>query len=143
MKATKTTIAIALLGVSLILLILYGIDVAIIFSSDSGQTTTEDSRGFLPMDERTRGIAFGGSAVIMSVIAFVIARKERASMVSVLLFVNGGLIIVGILAVSGGLMNTSLASTVVMGIILIGLGIWKVLIDRKAPTTQDYRSKIR
>lgn len=142
MKATKTTIAIALLGVSLILLILYGIDVAIIFSSDSGQTT-EDSQGFLPMDERTRGIAFGGSAVIMSVIAFVIARKERASIVSILLFVNGGLIIVGILAVSGGLMNASLASTVVMGIILIGLGIWKVFIDRKTPTTQDYRSKIR
>ena len=142
MKATKTMIAIALLGISLILLILYGIDVAIIFSSDSGQTT-EDSQGFLPMDERTRGIAFGGSAVIMSVIAFVIARKERASIVSILLFVNGGLIIVGILAVSGGLMNASLASTVVMGIILIGLGIWKVLIDRKTPTTQDYRSKIR
>jgi hypothetical protein len=142
MKATKTMIAIALLGVSLILLILYGIDVAIIFSSDSTQTT-EDSRGFLPMDERTRGIAFGGSAVIMSVIAFVIARKERASIVSILLFVNGGLIIVGILAVSGGLMNASLASTVVMGIILIGLGIWKVLIDRKTSRTQDHRSKIR
>jgi hypothetical protein len=142
MKATKTTIAIALLGVSLILLILYGIDVAIVFSSDSGQTT-EDSRGFLPMDERTRGIAFGGSAVIMSVIAFVIARKERSSIVSILLFVNGGLIIVGIIAVSGGLMNASLASTVAMGIILVGLGIWKVLIDKKAPTTQDYRSKIR
>jgi hypothetical protein len=142
MKATKTTVAIALLGVSLILLILYGIDVAIIFSSDSGQTT-EDSRGFLPMDERTRGIAFGGSAVIMSVIAFVIARKERSSIVSILLFVNGGLIIAGILAVSGGLMNASLASTIAMGIILVGLGIWKVLIDRKAPTTQDYRSKIR
>jgi hypothetical protein len=141
MKATKTMIAIALLGVSLILLILYGIDVAIIFSSDSAQTT-EDSRGFLPMDERTRGIAFGGSAVIMSVIAFVIARKERASIVSILLFVNGGLIIVGILAVSGGLMNASLASTVVMGIILIGLGIWKVLIDRKTSRTQDHRSKI-
>lgn len=142
MKATKTTVAIALLGVSLILLILYGIDVAIIFSSDSGQTTG-DSRGFLPMDERTRGIAFGGSAVIMSVIAFVIARKERSSIVSILLFVNGGLIIVGILAVSGGLMNASLASTIAMGIILVGLGIWKVLIDRKAATTQDYRSKIR
>jgi hypothetical protein len=142
MKATKTMIAITLLGVSLILLILYGIDVAIIFSSDSAQTT-EDSRGFLPMDERTRGIAFGGSAVIMSVIAFVIARKERASIVSILLFVNGGLIIVGILAVSGGLMNASLASTVVMGIILIGLGIWKVLIDRKTSRTQDHRSKIR
>jgi hypothetical protein len=142
MKTTKTTIAIALLGISLILLVLYGIDVAIIFSSDSGQTT-EDSRGFLPLDERTRGTAFGGSAVIMSIIAFVIARKERSNIISILLFVNGGLIIVGILAVSGGLGATSLASTIAMGIILVGLGIWKILIDRRTPTTQDYRSKIR
>jgi hypothetical protein len=140
MKTIK--IAIALLGVSLLLLVLYGIDVAIIFSSDPDQTT-EGSRGFLPLDERTRGTAFGGSAVIMSIIAFVIARKERSSIVSILLFVNGGLIIVGILAVSGGLGTTSLASTIAMGIILVGLGIWKVLIDRRTPTTQDYRSKIR
>lgn len=141
MKTTKTTVAIALLGVSLILLILYGIDVAIIFSSDSGQTT-EDSQGFLPLDGKTRGTAFGGGAVIMSIIAFVMARKERSNIVSILLFVNGGLIIVGILAVSGGLGTTSLVSTIAMGIILLGLGIWKVLIDRRTPTTQDYRSKI-
>jgi hypothetical protein len=140
MKTIK--IAIALLGVSLLLLVLYGIDVAIIFSSDPDQTT-EGSRGFLPLDERTRGTAFGGSAVIMSIIAFVIARKERSSIVSILLFVNGGLIIVGILAVSGGLGTTSLASTIAMGVILVGLGIWKVLIDRRTTTTQDSRSKIR
>ena len=140
MKTIK--IAIALLGVSLLLLVLYGIDVAIIFSSDPDQTT-EGSRGFLPLDERTRGTAFGGSAVIMSIIAFVIARKERSSIVSILLFVNGGLIIVGILAVSGGLGTTSLASTIAMDVILVGLGIWKVLIDRRTTTTQDSRSKIR
>jgi hypothetical protein len=140
MKTIK--IAIALLSVSLLLLVLYGIDVAIIFSSDPDQTT-EGSRGFLPLDERTRGTAFGGSAVIMSIIAFVIARKERSSIVSMLLFVNGGLIIVGILAVSGGLGAISLASTIAMGVILVGLGIWKVLIDRRTTTTQDSRSKIR
>jgi hypothetical protein len=140
MKALK--IAIALLGVSLMLLVLYGIDVAIIFLSESGQTT-EGSRGFLPLDERTRGTAFGGTAVILSIIAFVLARKERSNIVSILLFVNGGLIIVGILAVSGGLGTTSVASTVATGIVLVGLGIWKVLIDRRTSTTQDYRSKIR
>lgn len=139
MKNTKTTIAMALLGVSLILLVLYGIDVAVIFSSDPSQTTEEDLRGFLPLDERTRGTAFGASAVIMSIIAFIIARKERSSIVSILLFVNGGLIIVGILAVSGGLGTTSLASTIAMGFILVGLGIWKVLMDRRARTTQDYK----
>jgi hypothetical protein len=140
MKALK--IAIVLLGVSLMLLVLYGIDVAIIFLSESGQTT-EGSRGFLPLDERTRGTAFGGTAVILSIIAFVLARKERSNIVSILLFVNGGLIIVGILAVSGGLGTTSVASTVATGIVLVGLGIWKVLIDRRTSTTQDYRSKIR
>ena len=140
MKALK--IAIVLLGVSLMLLVLYGIDVAIIFLTESGQTT-EGSRGFLPLDERTRGTAFGGTAVILSIIAFVLARKERSNIVSILLFVNGGLIIVGILAVSGGLGTTSVASTVATGIVLVGLGIWKVLIDRRTSTTQDYRSKIR
>jgi hypothetical protein len=142
MKSTKTTVAIALLGISLILLALYGIDVAIIFSSDSGQMT-EDSRGFLPLDQKTRGSAFGGGAVFMSIIAFVIARKERSSIISILLFVNGGLIIVGILAVAGELGTTSLVSTIAMGIILVGLGIWKIFLDRRTPTTQDYRSKIR
>jgi hypothetical protein len=142
MKTTKTTVAIALLGASLILLILYGIDVAIISSSNSGQTT-EDSRGFLPLDAKTRGSVFGGGAVIMSIIAFVIARKERSSIVSILLFVNGGVIIVGLIAVAGGLGTTSLLSTIALGIIIVGLGVWKVLIDRRTPTTQDYRSKIR
>ena len=74
MKTTKTKVAIALLGVSLILLTLSGIDVVIIFSSGSSQTT-EDPRGFLPLDEKARGSAFGGGAVIMSIIAFVIAEK--------------------------------------------------------------------
>ena len=44
------------------------------------------------------GGAFGGGAVIMSIIAFVIACKEYAPVVSVLLFVNGGLIIAGMIA---------------------------------------------
>jgi hypothetical protein len=142
MKTTKTKVAIALLGFSLILLTLYGIDVVIIFSSGSSQTT-EDPRGFLPLDEKARGSAFGGGAVIMSIIAFVIARKERSSLVSILLLVNGGLIIAGILAVAGGLGTTSLVSTIAMGIILVFLGIWKVFIDRRTTTTQDYRSKIK
>jgi hypothetical protein len=141
MIITKTKVAIALLVASLILLILYGIDVIIIFSSNSSQTF-EDAQGFLPLDERTRGSVFGGGAVIMSVIAFVIARKERSNIVSILLLVNGGLIIAGILAVAAGLGTTSLVSTIAMGVILVGLGIWKVIIDRRAPTTKDYTSKI-
>jgi hypothetical protein len=91
-------------------------------------------------DESVRGGAFGGGAVVMSIIAFVIARKEYAPAVSALLFVNGGLIIAGMIALiaqgalasedSSGAMRT-IGSTIAMGAILIGLGVWKVATDRK------------
>jgi hypothetical protein len=126
-------IALGLLIASLVLLIIYGADAAVASSS-------EDRRGFLPFDESVRGGAFGGGAVVMSIIAFVIARKEYAPAVSALLFVNGGLIIAGMIALiaqgalaseeSSGAMRT-IGSTITMGAILIGLGVWKVATDRK------------
>jgi hypothetical protein len=126
-------IALGLLIASLVLLIIYGADAAVASGS-------EDRRGFLPFDESVRGGAFGGGAVVMSIIAFVIARKEYAPAVSALLFVNGGLIIAGMIALiaqgalasedSSGAMRT-IGSTIAMGAILIGLGIWKVARDRK------------
>jgi hypothetical protein len=142
MITVKAKVAIALLVASLILLILYGLDVIVIFSSSPNQSF-EGSQGFLPLDARTRGSALGGGAVIMSVIAFVVARKERSNIISILLLVNGGLIIAGILAVAGGLGMASLVSTIVLGVVLVGLGIWKIIIDRGAPTTKDYTSKVR
>ncbi|MFL6371802.1 MAG: hypothetical protein ACJ70P_01550 [Nitrososphaera sp.] len=126
-------IAIGLLLASLILLITYGADVAVAASSAQGQ-------GFLPFDESIRGGTFGGGAVVMSIIAFVIARKEYAPIVSTLLFVNGGLIIAGMiaLAVQGSLASEgssssfrTIGSTMAMGAILIGLGAWKLVTDRK------------
>lgn len=127
-------IATGLLAASLVLLIIYGADAAAASSSP-------DRRGFLPFDEAVRGSAFGGGAVVMSIIGFVIARKEHAPIVSALLFVNGGLIIAGMLALiaqgalasedSSGAMRT-IGSTIAMGAVLIGLGAWKVAIDRKA-----------
>jgi hypothetical protein len=126
-------IALGLLIASLVLLIIYGADAAVASGS-------EDRRGFLPFDESIRGGAFGGGAVVMSIIAFVIARKEYAPAVSALLFVNGGLIIAGMIALiaqgalasedSSGAMRT-IGSTIAMGAILIGLGVWKVATDRK------------
>jgi hypothetical protein len=126
-------IALGLLIASLVLLIIYGADAAVASGS-------EDRRGFLPFDESVRGGAFGGGAVVMSIIAFVIARKEYAPAVSALLFINGGLIIAGMIALiaqgalasedSSGAMRT-IGSTIAMGAILIGLGVWKVARDRK------------
>ena len=132
------SVATGLLIASLILLIIYGADVAVASSSPQGQ-------GFLPFDEAIRGGAFGGGAVIMSIIAFVIARKDYAPIVSSLLFVNGGLIIAGMIAlVAQGSVESedmsgtfrTIGSTMAMGALLIGLGTWKTLIDRKILTTR-------
>jgi hypothetical protein len=66
----KATISIALLGVSLILLIA----------------------------ERVEEIVFGGAAAVaMSIIAFVVSRKVPSKTISILLFVNGGIIVTGII----------------------------------------------
>lgn len=131
-------IATGLLIASLILLIVYGADVAVAAASPDGE-------GFLPFDEAVRGGAFGGGSVVMSIIAFVIARKEYAPIVSALLFVNGGLIIAGMIALiaQGALAsedssNTlrTIGPTTAMGGILIGLGAWKVVTDRKLLATR-------
>lgn len=131
-------VAVGLLLASLALLIIYGADVMVASSSDADGFA--ERKGFLPFNESVRGSAFGGGAVIMSIIAFVIARKERAPAVSALLFVNGGLIIAGMLALiaqgalssedSSGAVRT-IGSTIGMGAILVGLGVWKAVKDRK------------
>lgn len=71
---------------SLILLIMYGVD--------EGVKQGREDAGFLPVDAKTRGIAFGGSAVVLSAAAFFAAR-ERSTLVSVLLLVNGALVLIG------------------------------------------------
>jgi hypothetical protein len=131
-------IATGLLIASLILLLVYGVDVAVAASSP-------DRQGFLPFDEAVRGVAFGGGAVVMSIIAFVIARKEYAPIVSALLFINGGLIIAGMIALVAQAGSSSqdfsstlraIGPTVAMGGILVGLGAWKLLTDRKLLATR-------
>ncbi len=128
-------IAIALLVASLALLIIYGADVMI-----ASQSNSAERMGFLPFNESVRGGVFGGGAVVMSIIAFVIARKEYAPAVSVLLFVNGGLIIAGMVALIGqGALNSAdpsgatrtIGSTIGLGAILVGLGAWKAIRDKK------------
>ena len=126
-------IASSLLVASLILLIIYGADATVAMSSPV-------SKGFLPLDEAVRGGAFGGGAVVMSIIGFVMVRKQYAPTVSALLLVNGCLIIAGMVVLvaqgalvsghSSGAMRT-IGSTMAMGAVLVGLGAWKVTINRK------------
>jgi hypothetical protein len=138
----KTTISVTLLGISLILLIIYGMDVL------AASTTSPEGvmgQGFLPFGEQVRGIVFGGGAVAMSIIAFIISRKVPSIIVSVLLFINGGLIIVGIIVtvVQANFSSEEMAnmgrtagSTIIFGLLLIGLGIWKIISDRRVLSEQ-------
>ncbi|MGA6922398.1 MAG: hypothetical protein WBY22_05680 [Nitrososphaeraceae archaeon] len=138
----KTTISVTLLSISLILLIIYGMDVL------AASTTSPEGvmgEGFLPFGEQVRGIVFGGGAVAMSIIAFIISRKVPSIIVSVLLFINGGLIIVGIIVtvVQANFSSEEMAnmgrtagSTVLFGLLLIGLGTWKIITDRKVLSKQ-------
>lgn len=139
----KTTISVTLLGISLILLIIYGMDVL------AASTTSPEGvmgQGFLPFGEQVRGIVFGGGAVAMSIIAFIISRKVPSKIISVLLFINGGLIIVGIIVtvVQANFSSEEMAnmgrtagSTILFGLLLIGLGIWKIISDRKVLSNQN------
>lgn len=132
-------IAIILLLISLGLLIIYGIDVMVATQSQTDAVTVgEGGQGFLPLNEAVRGSIFGGGAVALSIIGFALGRKEPNKIIAILLFINGGLIILGLLIVMAMLnfevdqktMRT-IGSTMLLGGILIGLGIVKIVIDKK------------
>ena len=126
-------IAIILLLIALGLEITYGMDVII-----TSQSQRDSERGFLPLAEDVRGIIFGGGAVVLSVIGFIVGRKEPNKAIPILLFINGGLIILGmIIVISLPTLETkqdfmaTIGTTMIFGGILIGLGIAKIIIDKK------------
>lgn len=74
-------------GISIILLLIYGIDVMI------GGGNAGD--GFLPFDAMTRGIGFGMPPIILSFIAFFISKKPPFKGLGIMLIITGVLIIIG------------------------------------------------
>jgi len=70
---------------AIILLSIYGIDVLL---------KSMDTDGFLPFNSLERGIIFGGTAVSMLIISFVIS-KENSLFVSIMLMISGILMILG------------------------------------------------
>ncbi len=125
----------ALLIVSLALLIIYGFDV-IVAMSKNGPDGTKSPRGFLPFNEATRGIALGATAVVMSIVAFVITRKTPSRSIAILLIINGGIILVGMFFIMTQVALTvnsarTVGSTIVMGLLLVALGIVKSFYDKR------------
>jgi hypothetical protein len=125
----NTKISVILLFISLALLIIYGADVI------SSQATSNDGKsGFLQLSPAIRGGVFGGGAVILSIIAFAISLREKSTLIVVLLLINGGLIIAGMIGLAiqdEAAGSSTLYGTTGLGILLIALGVVKIFITRK------------
>ena len=83
-----------LTAISIILLSLYGADVAVTMSS-------ADDEGFLPLNDMQRGIGLGTPAIILPIISFFITLKEKSKKLGGLIIISGILILMGGLAMIG------------------------------------------
>ncbi|MDH3678183.1 MAG: hypothetical protein OEQ12_07780 [Nitrosopumilus sp.] len=113
-------------GISIILLVIYGIDV-LVGGGGAGD-------GFLPFDAMTRGIAFGFPPIILSFIAFFMSKTPPFKGLGIMLIITGVLIIIGgaiSISSSGESENTARmvgegGSLIAIGAVIIGLGIIKI-----------------
>ena len=80
--------AMVLAGISILLLVVYGADVAV-------STGNPDHEGFLPLDDMQRGMGLGGPAIILPIIAFFISLREKSKGLGGLIIISGILILVG------------------------------------------------
>ena len=124
------TVALIITGIAVGLLVIYGADIAVGFSSDSGE-------GFIPFDHKTRGMGLGLPAMILPIIAYFISRKEPSKGLGILIIIAGILIIIGGAVVIG---NADMAAAeesgrnivsetmpiIIAGLVQIGLGIFKI-----------------
>jgi len=100
-------------GISIILLVIYGIDVIV----------GEYGNGFLPFDAMTRGISFGFPPIILSFIAFFISKKPPFKGLGIMLIVTGVLIIVGgVISLSSSMNSENMARMAGEGGILFAIG---------------------
>lgn len=83
---------------SLVLLLIYGADVAL---------KNFNTEGFIPLDTITRGIIFGGIAVAFSMIAFIISIREKSFFLSTLLITNGIIMIIDGLIIAFNVIKSS------------------------------------
>lgn len=113
-------------GISIALLVIYGLDV-VVGGGGAGD-------GFLPFDAMTRGVAFGFPPIILSIIAFFIAKKPPYTGLGIMLIITGILIIIGgIMSVTSAVETENSArmmgeggSLIVIGMIIAALGAIKI-----------------
>lgn len=123
------TPALIITGIAIALLVVYGMDVVVGYSTDSGE-------GFIPFDHQTRGIGLGLPALILPIIAYFISRKESSKGLGIMIIVAGILIIIGGAVVigsaeameeaSGRSILAEIIPLIIAGLVQIGLGILKI-----------------
>ena len=123
------TPALIITGIAIALLVVYGMDVVVGYSSDGGE-------GFIPFDHKTRGMGLGLPALILPIVAFFISRKDPSKVLGIMIIIAGILIIIGGAVVIGNADAMEEASgrsvlsetipLIVAGLVQIGLGILKI-----------------
>ena len=123
------TPALIITGIAIALLVVYGMDVVVGYSTDSGE-------GFIPFDHKTRGMGLGLPALILPIIAYFISRKESSKGLGIMIIVAGILIIIGGAVVignaeamedaSGRSVLAEIIPLIIAGLVQIGLGILKI-----------------
>jgi len=124
------TISLIITGIAIGLLLIYAADLAIGYSSDTGE-------GFIPFDHKTRGMGLGLPAMILPIVAYFMSRKEKSKGLGILITIAGILIIIGGAVVivnadpvkaeeSGRNIVSETMPIIVAGLIQIGLGILKI-----------------
>ncbi len=124
------TAALIITGIAIALLVIYGADIAVGYSSDSGE-------GFIPFDHKTRGMGLGLPAMILPIIGYFISRKEPSKGLGIMIIIAGILIIIGGAVVignadpvkaeeSGRNIVSETMPIIIAGLIQIGLGILKI-----------------
>ena len=124
------TAALAITGISIALLVIYGADAA-------AGMDNPDKQGFLDMDHKTRGLCLGGPAMVLPLIAYFISRNDSSKGLGGMILITGILIIIGAITVIGmadlseadettrnPFMET--APLLIVGGIQMGLGILKI-----------------
>ena len=124
------TVSLIITGIAIGLLVIYGADIVIGYSSDTGE-------GFIPFDHKTRGMGLGLPAMILPIIAYFISRKNPSKVLGILIIAAGILIIIGGAVVIGNadpmqaeesgrnILSESMP-IIIAGLIQIGLGILKI-----------------
>ena len=120
---TKKKVSEITVVAAMILLLIYLADAAV------GQGEI----GFLPMNEKERGMVFGMSTIILFFVAFGVGIREKSVTTTILLIVGGALIGTSVLVASlmaeGGLssISDSFLGVIIVGYIIMGLGILRAV----------------